>query len=382
MGEIFEYFKDQTYQDISNQLNNYGVQAEALLSQIDIKESILSKSQLFNNVNNIYNELNKTERNSRHWIQGSELLQATENYLIQKRNQMQLNYLYLQGYKLLNQIGHYINQTSWDYTVVLFGEHSVTLSLQLDEFLKFTHFTAEGMVLDTKDSILNRLGEIQNGTITEWEKTDNPYSSEYNLTAYKNYQYTIDRAKAILVQGKADSGRFSFNQGERLEGFLAYMEDEQKRFLRIAKLQAIKEIAFKQSSRHLGLSVFNHLHTMIQEVLDALRSQTNQRGFWSGGDIKKYGQVKGENATVFKFSTIRNQLDRVSQLLINIDFSPLQEGLSRAGPKAAQILKQKANNKINELINVFNSTNIQAIGTDFNLTNSEIDQIIETEFSN
>jgi len=46
----------------------------------------------------------------------------------------------------------------------------------------------------------------------------------------------------------------------------------------------------------------------LQRLANDLKAQTNSRGFWSGGDTEKEGQIKGEGASIFDFSTIRNQL--------------------------------------------------------------------------
>lgn len=382
MGEIFEYFKNQTYSQISARLNQYGQQAAQLLQIIEQKEAKLASQKKFQAKTNEYNILDSLERKQHHWIQGSEQLQAIESYLIDKREQIQLNKAYLDGYKLLNEIGHYINQESWDYTIVLFGEQNVTLSLPMEEFLKFTHFTTEGVVLDSKASILGRLAEIEQGTITNWESGQDQQgnklfnTSEYNISAYKDYQYVLNRAKAILSQGHADLKIASYNQGQRLEGYLAYMENEETRADNIARLSAIRYIAFHQSVKHLGGSDFTDLHNMILDVLMAIQKQTNTRGFWSGGDVQKYGQIKGENASVFSFSTIRNQLKRVSLLLTTLDWSALQEGIERAGPQAKSILKSIAQHKLSEVIDVFNTTKIAKDGGDFNLLDSEIDAII------
>lgn len=369
MGETFQYFKNQTLIELQNKLQNYSLQARLLYQEITTKETFYE--QIYAKQQQLYNQLN-TSRN-RPWEQGSFELQQVESQLIEARNNLQLNKLYLDGYRLLNEIGEYFHQT-WDYSVTLFGETSYTFQMGMEDFLSISHATVEGFRLNNKASILEAMKTTQIKNVIQWD-TKESRKQGYNTQMFKNYNYAIDRAKSILSRGKASTiNRFTFNAGERLEGYLAYIEKGQI-YRKKLQLEQIHDIAYRKAIKHLGNENFNILRDQVINLLTELNEQTNTRGFWSGGDTAGHGQIKGENASVFSFSTIRNQLLRISVLFNNINFDKLLEKRKDVKNLAIQNLDKKTQEIINEVISAFDVSSI--IGKNKINLLDEINQIID-----
>lgn len=370
MGEIYEQLKSETLPEISTKLRFYSMQAKNLYNQIEQQEQLYKQQQ------QQIEQYNKAKENEKlkpweYETKGSLTLQEARENLINLRENLNLNTLYLNGYKLLNEIGHYFHG-EWNYTIVLFGETSYTFTLSEEDFIQMTHAEVEGFRLNDSMSIINQLKNTQ--AATKWD-TEEAKQKGYDTKIWNNYKYVIKRAKKILARGQKDVNiRTKFNSGEQLEGYLALIEQNQIQELQIC-LENLHEIAYNKAIEHLGLEKFNLLHMYTYDIITALNRQTNQRGFWTGGDTKKHGQIKGQNASVFSFSTIRNQLLKVSSLFEKINFSKLVEKMQQAKPEAKKSLLNQATKIMKEVTAGFDARIIQDINAYTDDINQEIDKL-------
>lgn len=366
MGEIFEYFKDQTLPEIQNKINNFAQKAQQLKNEIRTLEDQYKRINEIHNWAEQYNSLLKEEKVKIWQIEkyGSSQLNAARENLINLRQNLGLNEKYLEGYKLLNEIGHYFHGM-WQYTIVLFDKSSYTFTLSEEEFLKITHAEVEGFMLNDKMTIINQLKNTQAATL--WDSEEG-LKKGYKKSAWTDYKYIIRRAQAILAQGGYPVAQYS--QGQILEGYLALSQNLEA----IGELQGISNIVKKARRRHLFDEFFD-LQKMVLDYYKQLSEQTNTRGFWTGGDTTQHGQIKGENASIFKFSTILNQLDKVQKLFDNINFSKLQQKIEQAKPEMKQSLQHETQQVINKVISAFDATISNISAQDIQ---NDIDSIINS----
>lgn len=373
MGETSAYFQQQTSSIIFQQLSNYADKANHLLMRIEDQENLFNEADKQFNIIQDYEQARQSDvdSGSSYWVKSQQLVDA-EKRLIEMRERFQINELYKEGYKLLNEIGHYFHG-EWQYSITLFGKENYTFQMGMEQFLKYTHATVNGFVLDSKTSILSQLVDTQIEGVKKI-KWDNNRTDRYNKKTYNNYAYVIQKARNILTNG----GTYSvakYNAGQLLEGYMAYGEDEEN----LSQINVIGGLVRLASRRHLGIENFGALEDSVLDVFFALQKQTNTRGFWSGGDTAGEGQVKGANASVFSFSTIKNQLNKVKNLFGQLDFSKLEEKVNQAKPEARQALEKEIRMHLNEvggafdkLIGGFDATTISS-----NL-GSEIQSIIDS----
>ena len=280
--------------------------------------------------------------------------------LLKAREGLQLNVLYEQGYRLLNEIGHYFNG-SWGYIVTMTeGGQLVSFTLTEDQFissLKEIHLSGF-KIISSKSTILERMKEL-NIQEDYWNDSE-------KQKAYEDYTKIIEYAKDKMNIAK-------YNKGQQLEGFFAYM-DQHKDFGNL--LSSISARIDALDSGTLQDRRKGKLNRDIWKVIKQISEQTNSRGFWTGGDTAKEGQIKGEGASIFKYSTIINQLDQFVKMTQDIgnklNFSQLQEKLNAAKPRAKRALEKKIDTLINNVLAGFNATTISKERYE------EIDAIIES----
>lgn len=370
MGEIYNYFKQNTFVDILPKINEFRNDAGELLNKIFIAKEFLKHNDEYNKALNQYYDLLAVEK-VKPWQQGSEKYELAKQQIIKTRQSIQLNKYYKDGYELLNRIGHFFNG-EWDYTIVLFGETSYTFKMTMEDILSVSQADVAGFRLMDKGTILEKMKETQIERI-EWD-TEEGLEKGYSTKDFKLYNYAIERGKQILSQGNSGiSMRLNFNAGERLEGFLAMVE-RKDRISSINILKEIYDIAYRRSVKHLGANQFNTLREDIFTILSQLNEQTNQRGFWTGGDTKEHGQIKGENASLFSFSTIENQLKKVTLLFNNLNFEKLQEKVDEGKEQGKPILQEKIDAVLNKLLSGFNAIKVP----DASALRDEINSLIDS----
>lgn len=279
--------------------------------------------------------------------------------LLKAREDLQLHILYEQGYRLLNEIGHYFNG-AWNYTVTISeGGQLVSFTLTEDQFissLKEIHLSGFKMI-SSNTTILERMKEL-NIQKDYWNDSEKQKS-------YEDYTKIIEYAKDNMNIAQ-------YNKGQQLEGFFAYI-NQHKKFSDLlssisSRIDVLNNGTLQERSKR-------KLNNDIQKVIDEIAKQTNSRGFWTGGDTDKEGQIKGEGANIFKYSTIKNQLSQFVKMTQGIEnklnFSQLQEKLNAAKPRAKRNLEKKIDSLIDSLLVGFNATKISKERY------QEIDAIIE-----
>lgn len=354
MGETFEYFKEQTSLQIFNQLKIYQNQAWVILSEITAKEKLYEIQQqqqinLFNSMEKFTNESSLIRQN-----------------LLLVRAEMGITDAYIKGYRLLNEIGHFFNG-EWQYSITLFGQENVTFQMDIDDFLQAGEAHLSGFRLSSKTTILEKMKTAQ-VTKINW----NDKQGRYNLDFYNNYKSVIGYARGILIKGGENPP--NYNLGQQLEGYMAFGEV----MARLKKLSSISRIVDSAKVEKLGAARFNELHQGALDIFIQLQKQTNSRGFWSGGDTKGEGQVKGEGASIFQYSTIINQLEKFIQITGRFNFSKLEQALqNNVKIKARSHLEKKMKIVINEIMSQFNaiSTN-KAVLDDITELSGEIDNLL------
>ena len=369
MGETFQYFKEQTSLEVMAQIRQYQDEAVNILANITDKE-LQYQSQQFNNISTFTNMVKFTNDSS---IMRDQLLQA--------RAELGLTGAYIEGYKFLNKVGHYFNsKDGWNYSVTLFGRENVTFQMSEDDFLSLGEAHLSGFkLIGKKTSILEKMRDTQNlkGQVTEiqWKNDLTDTSSKYNKALYDSYKNIITYARAILIRGGSSP---KYNEGQILEGYLAFGE----KINRLHSLVSLSEKVERAKNKHLGDGDFSNLSNFFQQQIDSIQKQiekqTNSRGFWTGGDTSKEGQIKGEGASIFSYETITNQLQKFIQITGQLKFDKLQMALEKQiKPKARSALEKTIEETIAEIISSFNATRTN-IGSLTKLSNlsSEIDSIL------
>lgn len=342
MGETFQYFKDQTEIDILSTLQTYTFEAQEILSEIllaesDYKKKYQTQIDIFNN------EKKFTETSSQH---RQELLSYRE----------QANIAYERGYKFLNKIGYYFAGKEWQYSVTLFGRQNVTFHMNIDEFLQLKEIHLSGFkLLSSKTSILSKMKELGiKGEV--WGKDISDTSSRYNLKLYDSYKGAIEYARKVL----RESNKKDYNQGQILEGYLAFSEEDNN----LSILSQIAQYANEAGISHLGGAKYKDLQRVYKEffnqrkkIYESLRKQTNSTGFWAKGDTEVEGQIKGEGASIFSYDTITRQLDKFIRISEKINYANLEAKLkSEVTGKAQDTLLQNVNEILKSVMAQFQAT--------------------------
>lgn len=366
MGEALQYFKDQTSIEVIQRLNAYKAMAQDILSNIEAKERFYELT--------LGSTISKFTAMQKYTGQSSAIRQS----LLDARETAGLNQDYLNGYRLLNEIGHAFNG-DWGYSLTIdSGGGKITFHMNEEQFLTLGEAHLGGFKLITaKSSILQKMADAQIEGI-KWNNED----QRYNLQAYKNYTNAIEYAKGIITHAKDSTPIANYNKGQILEGYFAFLDKRSKYTNVINYLQAVADQVGIAPSEHLGYG-YGKLKQNLQRIAADLRAQTNTRGFWSGGDTASEGQVKGEGASMFQFSTIRNQLSKFIQISDNLHFERLEEAMAQARPRAKQALEKKLQEALSEVMSQFNATTV-SIADSASLTKqaygiqSEIDSIINS----
>lgn len=345
------------------------------LKQFQNRAQILSTN--IKNAEDTYRAMNFSiinafeNRNKDHW---TDEYTGWRQRLLDARKSIGLNQMYLKGYELLNEIGRWFNnREGWKYSVTLFGNENVTFHLTQDQFLNISEAHLSGFKLMNKTSILTQLKDIEDERRVNWINDKNNTSTHYNKALFDSYRSSIKHVYSVLTNGGAEKGGYSdYNEGQILEGYMAYTEKEQKTHLMVlSQLAGIDDLSVKA---HLGSHNFN----MMKSLYDQLKKQTNSRGFWTGGDTQIEGQVKGEGASVFKYETITNQLDKFVHIMNQIKFDKLQQAVQQqVQPRARSALSNKVKAILNEVMGQFNATQTNAISlNEISSLSGEIDALL------
>lgn len=375
MGEIAEYFKQETLTEITQHLQVFRAQAQSLLAKIDAAE------KLYNNMLARSEELGQAYEdlyNDQRWYINSREKLNAYSVINKYREQVSLNSFYLEGYRLLNEMGHYFHG-NWNYTIVLFGQNNYTFQMNEEEFLSsnenggynYIEATATGFRLKAYDRTQSQLMAEQLMNVNSDHMIEQHAWDEEDMTSFKNYNYIINKARAILMQGRANPPNVEeaakkatkvarYNRGQRTEGYLALMEQQQLGYLNTIAM------AVRASVRHLGEAQFSDLCNQVKEFYNLLKEQTNTRGFWTGGDTAGHGQIKSTGATIFDFDTIRTQLLKVIGLFENIDLSGIEQNVENAQGPAANILNEKVQEVLSNIMAGFDATMISGGVQGFN----------------
>ena len=172
---------------------------------------------------------------------------------------------------------------------------------------------------------------------------------------YNNYVNAIDYAKKIASNAREPVAIANYNRGQVLEGYFAYAEQNTNISSMLEDLSNRVNLA---RGHHLG-NRYRQLHKDLQELANDLKEQTNSRGFWSGGDTEEEGQIKGEGASIFQFSTIKRQLSQFLQITDKLNFTGLKDALNnQVKPEARKSLENKVQKILEETMGAFNATNL------------------------
>lgn len=371
MGEIYKYFKDQTLSQISLELRGYTQRAQSILQKLDQEEFLYATSigtQMAEGY--YYGALNKNikideEGNEKISFKATKQSNKIRDYLIKEREQ--INQTYIEGYVLLNEIGKYFHK-AWNYTIVMYqGNDMYNFTMSQSEFLKYITFDFTGAKLKSfSNKLFNTFNE--QSVLGQMKKTQWNGKGRYDISLFNNYKDAIDRARIILINGHEHVPKY--NKGQIIEGYFGYTNESTSEKLKI--LQNMKSIVEKSYEEHLG-----EAFDVLKSIYSALSQQTNSRGFWSGGDTKQQGQIKGAGASVFNFSTIRNQLEKVIYLFNNLDFSKLENYINNAKGKAKQSLLKASQQILNDVITAFDQTNLSLSANDIQ---DQINSIINKQF--
>lgn len=309
------------------------------------------------------------------------------------REQLALNSFYIEGYRLLNEIGHYFHG-NWNYTIVLFGQSNYTFQMDEEEILSsdgqggynYIEATATGFRLKAYDRTQSQLMADQLMNISSDHMIEQHAWDEEDIESFKNYNYIINKARAILMQGNDNPPNIEeaakkavkvarYNRGQRIEGYFALMEQQQLTYLNSIAMTV------RASVRHLGNAQFAGLRDEVKNFYYLLKEQTNTRGFWTGGDTRGHGQIKSTGASIFDFDTIRTQLAKVIGLFENIDLSGIDQKVENAQGPARNILMNEVDNILNQLIAGFDATTIsggvKGVNTDIQ---GEIESLVNEIF--
>lgn len=392
MGEIADYFETMTKTELTAKIHTFQQKAYFLQQQIldleaqyekenaddiRIRAEIQEKHKAFLNGRDFYTLTNKEK--AEYWKLGN-----TSSYtkrLNEARKELHINYVYNEGYHLLNDIGAFFRGQSWNYRLTLTDKAQGTYSfiMDSDEFIEEnTRFTLEGLVLKDASSIINKYKDIMNQErlieLHAWNDTD----SLYNLQQLQNYATSTEYGKRILIRGNSGGNldipltkqEFGYSHGNIIEGYMALLDHQNKNTEHlIALMEKVANIANSGKSVHLGSS-FVELEGLYMQ----LQRQTNSAGFWTGPDTKY--QEKTNKASVYDFSTIRNQLNKVVLLFSNLNFVPLEQKAKDAESWAVEQISATYRNIIQKLASAFNATGFSEVDT--MSLNSEIQALLST----
>lgn len=365
MGETFQYFKAETSLQLMMELQGFQTRAKMLSTLIKGAEQTyrmmnISTIQAFNN----------RDRN----LGWTDEFAAQRQRLLDARQALGLSQMYIKGYELLNEIGHWFNnREGWQYSVTLFGRENITFHLTQDEFLSISEAHLSGFKLMSKTSILAQLKDVTDEKKRiNWNDEKNK-DTHYNKKLFDSYKRSIRHAYSVLTNGGAGGEKYAdYNEGQILEGYMAYTEKEQKSHL--AVLAQLANVDNLSVNAHLGSHNFN----MMKSLYDQLKQQTNSRGFWTGGDTAIEGQIKGEGAGVFKYETITNQLDKFVNIINQINFSKLEKAVEQIKPKARSSLANKTKQILDEVMAQFNAITANAGSLyHINQLSQDIDAVID-----
>lgn len=363
MGETFQYFEEQTKADVLQRLSQLRAEGAGILSEISVTEKLYN--QAYQKQQYAFWQMKK--RTAESSLARQQLIQAQYNFgMVQA---------YIKGYKFLNKVGHYFNG-EWGYSVNLpDGGRMITFHLSEEEFLELgeVHLSDGGSFrLASTSSILQKMKDSQiKGTYWDEVKDD----ERYNQTNYNNYVNAIDYAKKIASNAREPVAIANYNRGQVLEGYFAYAEQNTNISSMLEDLSNRVNLA---RGHHLG-NRYRQLHKDLQELANDLKEQTNSRGFWSGGDTEEEGQIKGEGASIFQFSTIKRQLSQFLQITNNLNFTGLKNALNnQVKPEARKSLENKVQKILEETMGAFNATNLSlsTLGN-INSLKSDINVLIE-----
>lgn len=335
MGEATEYFKNETQSDVLSRLKAYQAEAVQILSRITTGEMEYESQNL--NLISQFEYMTKFKTDS----------SAVRQRLLKSRAEIGLDNAYKDGYRFLNKVGHYFNG-QWGYSVTLFGRENVTFHLNEEDFLSLGEAHLSGFkLIERKTTLLDQMKKTQAERI-DWKNSN---QNRYNKSLYDAYSNVISYARSVLINAHVDAP--DYNKGQILEGYMALGEN----FEEIAEMSELSQLVNLAKTKRLGENRFNKLHRNVLNIFAKLSAQTNSRGFWSGGDTKQEGQIKGEGASIFSYDTIRNQLTKFINITGKLNFTVLEEKMnSIVKPKAKASLQKKIELLINDVMSGFNAT--------------------------
>lgn len=361
MGEATEYYKNETQSQIIAKLQAYKSKAQALYDEIDTKEKQYQKEQ--EKQITLFNQMQK-------YTDASSL---ARQQLLAAREELGLTAAYLEGYKFLNEIGHYFNG-QWQYSLTISSQgEMLTFNMSEEQFLKLGEAHLGGFKIMTgKTSILQQMKDSQI-TAIKWDGSNQ--DERYNQQIYDNYMNIVNYAKGVTEHAKNPVAIANYNKGQILEGYFAYGETHNNIASHLAELSAQVDLA---KEHHLG-NRYRALHNALQEIANELHAQTNARGFWTGGDTRGQGQIKGEGASIFSYSTIKNQLLKFTQITEQLNFTELEQAINNAKPEIKAALQRNVDNIINMVMAQFNATvGNSTVQGEINELANEIDAIINS----
>ena len=375
MGEISQYFKDQSQQDILVSLQQYQQQAiqirQTIQQAIDDYNNTIINNQPVNTLLNVFDSMNK-------FTAESNLLRTQ---LLKARISANLNKAYIDGYRFLNDVGKYFSGQSWDYSITLFGRKNITFHMTLDEFLQFGEFHLKSgfRLMTSKKSILEQASKmgIQG---KEWSNDANN-ETRYNTALFAAYRGAIQYARKVLRQ----SNKRAYNEGQILEGYFAFSENVKNLSLlsRIAKITDMAKISHLGKSKYMDLrDVYSKFTEQRKQIYESLRTQTNTRGFWTGGDTEEEGQVKGIGAGIFSEDTIINQLDKFINITNTLNFDKLNSTIASYAGEGKQALLDRIQQSLDSIKFSFGATRIGVSALEQLKQSNDVDNIITSLFGN
>lgn len=373
MGEISQYFKDQSQQDILVSLQQYQQQAIQIRQTIqqainDYNKTIID-NQSVSTLLNVFDSMNK-------FTSESSLLR---NQLLKARISTNLNKAYIDGYRFLNDVGKYFSGKSWDYSITLFGRKNITFHMTLDQFLEFGEFHLKSgfRLMTGKKSMLAQAAKL--GIQGEEWSNDASNETRYNTALFAAYRGAIQYARKVLRQ----ANKRAYNEGQILEGYFAFSEDTKNLSLlsRIAKATDTAKISHLGKSKYTDLrDTYSQFTEQRKQIYESLQTQTNTRGFWTGGDTEEEGQVKGIGAGIFAENTIINQLDKFINITSALNFDKLNSTIASYAGEGKQALLDRIQQILNTVKTSFEATRIGASAFDELKEFSDVDNIIASLF--
>lgn len=303
MGEVTQYFQQETVHEILPKLKKYETQAKQYISEIIQYETTM----------NLYNKqeewfLTSTQTKA-------EIIQAERNVynkLADTRKQIVMDNQKIKNtiknsYKLINNIGELFHEEII-YSITLPGSNgNITFEMPISQFLKNAvniSYTS-GISLKDTSTLLNRLSQSRSQKIKKFDWNDQK-NDFYNTVNYNNFLYEIRIAAA---GGKII--KFN-NEGTKLESFLHWVNEGW-----------VNGGYTSQSIHHLGESAFN---AMVNNLQNARDLGHNNKPYWSEGDVGNK-QVKGAGADVTDTKSLKQQLLRFTTMTSLIDLNSLSKKL-------------------------------------------------------